>query len=70
MSYIKAQKDWTPADALPGLEVSDVRPGRSGEGLLIAPGRKKGPGQSRNDAQSWVCLVIKVKSDAAESSIA
>ena len=44
--------------------------GRSGEGLLIAPGRKKGPGQSRNDAQSWACLVIKVKSDAAKSSIA
>ena len=31
-----------------------------------SPGQK----QSRNDAQLWMCLVLKVKSDAAKNSIA
>ena len=31
------------------------------EQLQIAPGRTKQWSQSKNDAQSWVCLVVKVK---------
>ena len=27
-------------------------------------------GQSRNDAQLWICLVVKVKSDAIKNNIA
>ena len=27
-------------------------------------------GQSRNDAQLWMCLVVKVNSDAVKNSIA
>ena len=30
--------------------------------------RMKQLGQNRNDAQLWMCLVIKVKSDAAKNS--
>ena len=36
----------------------------------IAPERMKRLSQSRNDALWWMCLVVKVKSDAAENNIA
>ena len=38
--------------------------------LLIAPERIKWLDQNGNDAQSWMCLVVKVKSDAVENNIA
>ena len=44
--------------------------GKSGGQLLIAPERIKQLGQSRNDSQLWMCLVMKVKFDAAKNSIA
>ena len=34
------------------------------ESVEIAPERMKQLGQSRNNAQLWMCLVVKVKSDA------
>ena len=37
---------------------------------LIAPERMKWLSQSRNDAQMWMCLVVKVKSDAVKNNIA
>ena len=40
---------------------------KSGE---IAPERMQRLGQSRNDVQLWVCLVVKVKFDAVKKSIA
>ena len=40
---------------------------RSGE---IAPEGMKRLSQSRNDAQLWMCLVVKVKSDAVKNNIA
>jgi len=42
-------------------------PGNGGE---IAPKRMKRLGQSRNDTYLWVCLVVKVKSDAVKNNIA
>ena len=42
-------------------------PGKSGE---IALERKKSLGQSGNNAQSWMCLGVKVKSDAVKNKIA
>ena len=36
----------------------------------IAPEGMKRPSQSRNDAQLWMCLVVKVKSDAVKNNIA
>ena len=36
----------------------------------IAPERMKRLSQSRNEALWWMCLVVKVKSDAAENNIA
>ena len=41
--------------------------GGGGE-LLIASERMERLGQSGNDAQLWMCLVMKVKSDAAKNS--
>ena len=41
--------------------------GKSGE---TAPEEMKKLGQSRNDAQLWMCLVVKVKCDAIKNNIA
>ena len=38
--------------------------------LLTAPERMKQLGLSRNDAQLWVCLVVKVKPNAVKNNIA
>ena len=38
--------------------------------LLIAPERMKRLDQSRNDTQLWMCLVVKVKSNAVKYNIA
>ena len=38
--------------------------------LLTAPERMKWLGQSESDAQFWMCLVVKVKSDAEKNNIA
>ena len=51
MNSMKEQKDMTPEDEPPSLV-------KSGE---IAPERMKRPGQSRNDTQLWIYLVVKVK---------
>ena len=45
-------------------------PGNSRGQLLTAPERKKWLGQTRNNAQLWVCLVVKVKSSAVRNDIA
>jgi len=38
--------------------------------LLIAPERMKRLEKSRNYAQLWMCLVVKVKSSAGKNNIA
>ena len=38
--------------------------GKSGGQLLIVPERMKQLGQCGNDVQLWMCLGVKVKSDA------
>ena len=38
--------------------------------LLITPERLKQLSQSGSDAQLWMCLVVKVKSDAVKNNIA
>ena len=54
----------------PGKKVSNMLLGKSGEQLLIVLERIKQLGQSRNNAQLWMCLVMKVKSDAVNNNIA
>ena len=48
--------------------MSNVLLGKSRGQLLIAPERMKRLGQSRNNAQLLLCLVVKVKSDAAAAA--
>ena len=54
----------------PGKKVSYMLLGKRAGQLLIAPERMKPPGRSGNDTQLWMCLVMKVKPNAAENSIA
>ena len=51
--------------SLPGLKVSNILLGKSGGELLIAPDLMKQLGQSGYDAQLSMCLVMKVKPNAA-----
>ena len=44
--------------------------GRSRGQLLIAPEGMKGLGQSRNDTQLLMCLVVKAKFNSVKNSIA
>ena len=72
MNNMKRQNDMTPENdtLFPGQKVSNTLLGNSRGQLLIAPERMKQLNQSRNDAQLWMCLVVKVKSDAIKNNIA
>jgi len=54
----------------PGQKVSNMLLGKSEGQLLIAPVRLKQLGQSGKNTQLWMCLVVKVKSDAIKNNIA
>ena len=54
----------------PGEKVYTMLLGKSREQFLIAPERMKRLGQSRNDSQLRVCLVVKVKSNVVKNNIA
>ena len=45
--------------------MSNILSGKSGE---IAPERMKRLGQSGKDAQLWMCLLVKIKSDAIKKN--
>ena len=45
-------------------------PGKDRGQLLISQERMKRLGQSGNDTQLWMCLLVKVKSDAVKNNIA
>ena len=70
MNSMKRQKDMTPEDKPLRSEGVLYATGEELEQLQIAPGRTKQWSQSRNDAQLWMCLVVKVKSDAVKNNIA
>ena len=66
MNNMKRSKDTTLEMSPPGLMVFDMLPGQ----LLLAPERMKWLGQSGNDTQLWMCLVVKVKSSAVKNNTA
>ena len=70
MNGIKRQKVMTPKDEPQGWKVSNRLLGKSRGQLPIAPERMKHVGQSGNDPQLWMCLVVKVKFDAVKNNIA
>ena len=53
-----------------GQKVSNMLLGKSRGQLLIAPERMKWLGKSENDAQVWMYLMVKLKSDAIKNNIA
>ena len=64
---MKRLKDMTLEDDPPCWKVSNMLLGKS---RGVAPKRMKILGQSVNDAQLWICLVVKAKSDAVKKNIA
>ena len=71
MTSMKRQKYMTPEDETPpGWKVSSMLLGKGGEQLLTPPGKMKQLGQSGNDAQLWMCLVVKVKPSAIKNNVA
>ena len=70
MNCIKSQKDMTPKDELSREDSVQYVTGEEWKQLLRAPERKKLVGLSRNHAQLWMCLVMKIKSGAVRNNIA
>ena len=59
-----------PEDESSRSEVAQNMPLENSRGqLLTAPERMKWLGQTGNDTQLWMCLVVKVKSDAVKNNI-
>ena len=54
----------------PCQKVSNMLLGKNRGQLPIAPGRMKWLGQTGNDTQLWMCLVVKVKSNDVKNNIA
>ena len=67
MNSVKKQTDMTLKDNPPGQEVSNMLLEKSGE---ITRERIKRLNQSVYNALLWMCLVVKVKSDAVQNNIA
>ena len=59
----------TLEDEFPRLEGVQYATGEEQRLLLIAPERMKCLGQSGNNAQMWMWLVVKVKSEAVKNNI-
>ena len=67
MNTMKWQKDMKLKDELPKPVVSNMLLGKSED---KAPERMKTLSQNGKDTQLWMCLVMKVKSDAVKNKIA
>ena len=61
---------WHQKMSPPSKKVSSILLGKNGGQLQRAPERMKHMGQSRNDVQLWMCLMMKVKSDAVKNNTA
>ena len=67
--YEKAKKyDCQRPPRLEGVQYAAGEEQRAN--TIIAPVRMKWVGRSRKDAQVWMCVVVKVKSDTAKNNIA
>ena len=67
--YEKAKRYDTGKWAPPGQKVSNMLLEKSRWHLLITPDRMMQLGQSKNNTQLWICLMVKVKSDAIKNNI-
>ena len=67
MNSMKRQKDRTLKDELPRLVGAQYAMEKNGE---ITPERMKRQSQSGNNTQLWMCLMVKVKSNAVKNNLA
>ena len=70
MNSPKRQKDKIRKMSTPGQKLSNMLLGKIKGQLLTALERMKPLGQIRNDAQLWMCLVVKLMSSAEKNNIA
>ena len=66
MNSMKSQNDMTLKDETHRSVEFQMLLEKSGE---VSPERMKRMNQSRNDAQVWLYLMVKVKSDAVKNNI-
>ena len=67
MNGMKRQRDMILNNELPKLVGAQYA---IGEEWRNSSRRKEASGQSGNDAQLWMCLVMKIKSDAVKNNVA
>ena len=70
MSCIKGQKDMTPKDESPRSEGVQYANGEERRRTTNSPRKNEVAGPKQKNVQLWMCLVMKIKSDATKNSIA
>ena len=60
----------TPEDESPRSKGVEYATGEEQRQLLISPKRIEQLGWNRNNIQLWMCLMVKVKSDAVKNNTA
>ena len=70
MNSMERQKDMTPEDEPHRLVGVQYATGEEQRAITNCSTKNKAVGPSGNDAQLWMCLVVKVKSDAVTNKIA
>ena len=71
INSMKKPKNMILEDESPRSEVVQYATGEEQRVITnSSPERMKQLGQNRNDTQSWICLVVKVKPDVVKNNIA
>ena len=70
MNSMKRQKDMSLKDELPRLVGAQYATGDEQRAITNSARKNEWLGQSRNNIQPWMCLVVKVKPDATNNNIA
>ena len=69
MSSMKRQKDATPEDEPPRWEGAQYATGEEQRAVANSSRKNEAAGPKRKGHQLWMCLVVKVKSDAVKNNI-
>ena len=70
MNSMKRQKDTIPEDEPPRLESVQYTSRKEQKAITNRSRQNEVPGQSGNNAQLWMCLMVKVKAGDIENNIA
>ena len=70
MNSMKRQRDMTSGDEPPTSEGVQYATGEKQKVTTNSSRKTEVLGQIRNDTQLWMCLVVKVKSNAVKNNIA